>query len=94
MKKEYTINFTNPQETFSPGDKITIFGWQDGRTGMLGGGLIERQATVIKAYPKFLHVKYKSGREGTWNYWNLIYALNRKAVPDYYYTRTKPIGEL
>ncbi|MBR3263547.1 MAG: hypothetical protein IKF93_10575, partial [Lachnospiraceae bacterium] len=89
-KPEFRINFKNPRETFHPGDKITIYGWQDGKNGIMDSGLIERQATVIKAYPKFLHVRYKNGLEGTWNYWNLKYALNKKIVPDYYYSRAQP----
>lgn len=93
MKRtEIAIDVKNPQNTFKPGDVITIYGWQDGKSGTYGGNMIERQAKVIKAYPTFLHVKFTSGQEETWNYWNLKYALNRKPVPDYYYA-SRPYGQ-
>ena len=67
-------------KALKPGDYVKLFGWQDGKDFEI----MERYATVVKLYPKFVMLKFDAGYSETWSYDNLYYGLNNRRIPDSY----------
>ena len=67
-------------KTLKPGDVVKLYGWQDGKDFEI----MERWATVVKLYPKFVMLKFSAGYSETWSYDNLYFGLNGRRIPDSY----------